>query len=115
MTKRTPTKKTKKTTPVSKPARTSVNWISKANVFLESHKRKVIGGLVALSLLLSIIYYLQARDSSIMTVYKWVNSDMNFFDLWAKDIVAGDWLGKDALLLSTTCLHQPNVSFESRI
>src|SRR5687767_6429444 len=97
MAKRAPTKKTKKTVKASRAAGASGTWISQADAFLERHKAMVMSALVALSLLLSIIYYFQARNSAIMTVYKWVNSDMNFFDVWAKDIAAGDWLGRDAL------------------
>src|SRR5687768_12926808 len=97
MAKRPSTKKTKKSVKAPRNTSASRNWIREADAFLERHKRMVMGSLVAVSLLLSLIYYFQARDSAIMTVYKWVNSDMNFFDVWAKDIAAGDWLGKDAL------------------
>lgn len=97
MAKRPTTKKAKKTTKVTRTTGVSNNWIIQADAFLEKYRRMVMVSLVGLSLLLSAIYYFQAKDSAIMTVYKWVNSDMNFFDVWAKDIVAGDWLGRDAL------------------
>lgn len=51
-----------------------------------------MGFLFVLSLALSAVYYAQSWKGPITSVYKWENSDMAFFDTWAKHIAAGDWL-----------------------
>lgn len=98
MAKRNPPKPVKKATRAVK-AKSSVgkNWISEAGSFIERHYRFVAAFLFGLSLVLSIIYYMQARNSPIMTFHKWENSDMAFFDSWARDIASGNWLGDKEL------------------
>src|SRR5688500_8312386 len=97
MTKRTPAKQIKKPIKQKKAASSRRYWIDTANSYLDLQKIKVAGFLFGLSLVLSLIYYLQARDSPIMTIHKWENSDMAFFDKWARHIVAGDWWGDEIL------------------
>ncbi|MDQ3016610.1 MAG: glycosyltransferase family 39 protein, partial [Bacteroidota bacterium] len=66
--------------------------LARINSFLEKHYLKVTGALFVLSLLISSIYFSQAWNSPITSYYKWENSDMAFFDSWAKHIESGDWL-----------------------
>jgi 4-amino-4-deoxy-L-arabinose transferase-like glycosyltransferase len=36
--------------------------------------------------------WLQIQDGPLLHLHRWTVSDMNFYDRWAKDIAAGDWL-----------------------
>ncbi len=65
--------------------------LDRINNFLEKHNRKVVGILLGLSLIISAIYYAQAWNGPITSYYKWKNSDMAFFDEWAKYIKGNDW------------------------
>src|SRR5919109_3268622 len=97
MTKRQPLKKSKKTASQKKASTPSRNFIADANLFFEKHRWKAMAFLFLLSLFISIIYYLQARNSPVMVMHEWDNSDMKFFDTWAKHINAGDWWGDETL------------------
>src|SRR5688500_19045792 len=97
MTKKTPSKKIKKATPSVRKAASKPLWIDDANQFLERHFLKVLAVLFVISISNSVIYYLQSRESPIMTVYKWQNSELTFYDTWAKEIAAGDWIGNKPL------------------
>ncbi|MEO5905734.1 MAG: glycosyltransferase family 39 protein, partial [Saprospiraceae bacterium] len=78
-----PVKKVKPSTPAR-------NWLTEANAFLGKYSRWVAGFVFGLSLLLSAIYYLQAKDSAIMSYHRWTNSDMAFFDEWGQYLAKGD-------------------------
>ena len=92
MAKRTPPKPSpKKIKKVKQPPDTG-QWLERMNVFLAKHSLKVMGILFVLSLAISGIYYQQSQDSPITSYYQWENSDMSFFDLWARHISEGDWL-----------------------
>jgi len=68
------------------------DWLAPANEFITKHTRKIAGLIFVLSLGLSAIYYFQGHNSPLQSLYKWENSDMAFFDQWAKHIEGGDWL-----------------------
>jgi 4-amino-4-deoxy-L-arabinose transferase-like glycosyltransferase len=95
--KRVKTKKVNRSEPQKKLSSTTKDWLALANAFLEKRKLWVIAFLMILSMGLSLIYFLQARNSPIMTVYKWENSDMSFFDTWSKHIASGDWWGEKVM------------------
>src|SRR5258706_10589686 len=68
------------------------DWLTPVNEFINSHTRQVAGLIFVLSLGLSAIYFFQGHNSPLKSLYKWENSDMAFFDEWAKHIEGGDWL-----------------------
>ncbi len=51
-----------------------------------------MGLLFSISLIISAVYYTQAWNGPITSYYKWKNSDMAFFDEWAKYIKGNDWV-----------------------
>jgi len=95
--KKTPSKPVKKVIKPQKVSRSTRNWLLEANTFIEKHYRKVVLFLFGLSLALSVVYFIQGNKTPIMAFHKWDNSDMSFFDTWAKHIVAGDWWGHEVL------------------
>jgi len=60
--------------------------------WLAGHQRLVIAALVLASLLLRAGYFLELNRGPGMWQYRWDQSDMYFFDTWARDLAAGDWL-----------------------
>lgn len=92
----------RKNKPATKPAaalkgKTVKNYVDRINDFLAPHSIIIAAGIFVLTLALSAVYFIQAKDSPVVSFHKWPNSDMAFFDTWAKDIAAGDWWGNDAL------------------
>ncbi len=95
--KKSSSKPVKKTTKTQKAIAPGRNWLLEANEIIEKHFRKAVLFVFTLSLGLSLIYFLQANNTPIMAYHKWDNSDMHFFDTWAKHITAGDWWGDEVL------------------
>jgi hypothetical protein len=50
------------------------------------------GLLMVLAAMIRVIVVLQLADSPCLQMHRWAESDMAFFDYWAQQIVAGDWL-----------------------
>ncbi len=64
---------------------------------LAAHRKLVIILLLALSVLIRAGYYLEARDGPLLYGHLWSETDMSFFDHWAKVIVYHDPLGRQPL------------------
>ncbi|MHB8067500.1 MAG: glycosyltransferase family 39 protein [Desulfobaccales bacterium] len=60
--------------------------------WLARHQRLVLAALVLASLLVRAGYFLELNRGPGMWQYRWDQSDMNFFDTWARDLAGGDWL-----------------------
>jgi len=60
--------------------------------WLRDHRRLVLAIIIAASVLVRIPYFLEINHSPCVWQHRWSQTDMNFFDLWAKNIAAGDWL-----------------------
>ena len=69
----------------------------KLESILGANKRYIAIGILTISLLIRFIYYKQATDSPIAVFHNWDQSDMNFFDIWAKEIAKGDVLTNQSL------------------
>ena len=63
-----------------------------ASAWLGANRRAVILTIVAVSVLLRIIYFVEINASPLLWQHRWDKSDMNHFDQWARDIAKGDWL-----------------------
>ncbi|MFZ1678657.1 MAG: glycosyltransferase family 39 protein [Saprospiraceae bacterium] len=92
MAKRIPQKPVRKTTKKEKYSQSVKDWLTPANEFLAQHTKKVAGLIFILSLALSAVYYFEGHNSPLKSLYKWENSDMAFFDTWARHIEGGDWM-----------------------
>ena len=64
---------------------TSEHWLAR-------HQRLVLAALLLASLLVRAGYFLELNRGPGMWQYRWDQSDMNFFDTWARDLAGGDWL-----------------------
>ena len=65
--------------------------------WLSTRKRYVMLALAALCIVVRVIYYAQLSDGPLLWAHRWTESDNNFFDRWAKEIAAGDWLTNQEL------------------
>jgi len=75
----------------------SPGFLSDASRWLESHRRLVLAVLVAAALLLRLGCFLELNQGPCLWQHLWDQIDMNFFDFWARDIAAGDWLSNKSL------------------
>ena len=67
------------------------------DMWLQARRRKVTFALLALSLLVRAVYYAELSQGPCLWAHRWSESDNSFFDRWAKEVVAGDWLTNQAL------------------
>ncbi len=54
-----------------------------------------LGAIIVLSFLFRAIYFIQLGSGPCMVQHRFGQWDMNYFDGWAKQIAAGDWLSKN--------------------
>lgn len=52
----------------------------------------ILAGIVVVSVLLRVGYFIQLNAGPCIWQHRWDQCDMNFFDRWARQIAAGDWL-----------------------
>jgi len=71
--------------------------LSALSRWLKDHQRLVLALLVAASLLVRAGYFLELSRGPCRWQHLWDQSDMNFFDTWARDIAGGDWLTNKSL------------------
>jgi|GEM_PF-588126 len=71
--------------------------LSAMSRWLKDHQRLVLTVLVMTSLLLRLGYFLEISRGPCLWQHLWDQTDMNFFDSWARDIAAGDWLTNKSL------------------
>jgi 4-amino-4-deoxy-L-arabinose transferase-like glycosyltransferase len=60
--------------------------------WLAEHRKHVMFAILALSIAVRLGYYVELSHGPCLWLYRWDQSDDHFFDRWAKDIAAGDWL-----------------------
>jgi 4-amino-4-deoxy-L-arabinose transferase-like glycosyltransferase len=65
--------------------------------WMRHHRRQMVLALIGLSLLVRAGYYAELSRGPSIAAHRWTESDMNFFDRWAHEIVAGDWLTNQEL------------------
>src|SRR3989442_1263607 len=62
-----------------------------------SPRRLALTAIIAGSVLIRVLYFLQLSSGPCVWQHLWPESDMFFFDRWARTIAAGDWLTDRAL------------------
>ena len=65
--------------------------------WLINHQRLVLVIILLSSVFLRFGYFVELNQSPCLRQHLWNETDMNFFDLWGKDIATGDWLTDKAL------------------
>ena len=65
--------------------------------WLRAHRRQVMWTLLALSLAVRAVYYVELSPGPCLWAHRWSESDNAFFDRWAREIAGGDWLTNQEL------------------
>ncbi len=60
--------------------------------WLASHRALVALGIVALSVLVRVSYFVDIHRGPLVWQHRWGDTDMHFYDLWARSLAAGNWL-----------------------
>ncbi|MEP6647770.1 MAG: glycosyltransferase family 39 protein [Saprospiraceae bacterium] len=92
MAKRIPQKAAPKKPGKEKYVQQVKDWLAPVNQYLEVHSKMVVLLILILSMGISAVYFFEGHNSPLKSMYKWKNSDMAFFDTWAKHIEGGDVL-----------------------
>ncbi|MDH5638186.1 MAG: glycosyltransferase family 39 protein [Nitrospinota bacterium] len=72
-------------------------WLLSLEKWLQDRGKWIPIALVIAATLLRVILFVEANDSPLMASHTNKQSDMSFFDHWAKEVAAGDWLTDQAL------------------
>ena len=62
--------------------------------WLSRHRTAVLGALIAASILIRLVYFLQLNATPFIGMHQWRQTDMHFYDGWARQIAAGDWASR---------------------
>lgn len=73
-----------------------MTFTARAEAWLAARHRMLLVALVLGSALLRVAYWLELRDGPMVLAHLRTQSDMHFFDAWARAIAAGDWLSNGA-------------------
>lgn len=60
--------------------------------WLSRHRRFVLGFVVAASIAIRLVYFLQSNTTPFIQMQRWRQTDMHYYDAWARQIASGDWL-----------------------
>jgi len=72
-------------------------WMQRLERWLRRHRIAVIVAIAAASVCFRAVYFLQLSRGPCLWQHRWQQSDMSFFDAWARQIATGDWLTDGAL------------------
>src|SRR5215831_14097581 len=65
--------------------------------WLRAHRGRVMLALAALCIVVRGAYFAELSSGPCLWTHRWTESDNAFFDRWAKEIAAGDWLTNQEL------------------
>jgi 4-amino-4-deoxy-L-arabinose transferase-like glycosyltransferase len=91
-------KQPEKTSPAALPGPAASDHAPSIHAFdsrISRHHRHIIAAMVVLSLVARAIYFIQLSGGPLVHQHEWNQCDMNYFDSWARQIAAGDWLSRD--------------------
>jgi hypothetical protein len=72
-------------------------WMQRLERWLRRHRLAVIVAIAAASVCFRAVYFVQLSRGPNLWQHRWQQSDMSFFDAWARQIATGDWLTDRAL------------------
>ena len=79
---------------IQKPASNGpkVDKLAALETWLSARTKGVAAGIFLVSIVLYTVFFQQAKDSPAISMHKWANSDMAFFDQSARHIAQDNWL-----------------------
>jgi 4-amino-4-deoxy-L-arabinose transferase-like glycosyltransferase len=66
--------------------------LQRAELWLKERRRFILAVLAAASIAIRLLTWAQLSDTPCVHAHEWSQTDMHFFDEWARAIAAGDWL-----------------------
>lgn len=90
-------KKAAATQPIA--ANNKISFFEKSEDWLGKKQQLIIIALVAIAILFRVVYFVQLNSGPCIWQHRYQETDMNFYDEWAKIIAHGNWL-------SDTSFHQ---------
>ena len=72
-------------------------WMQRLERWFRRHRLAVIVAIAAASVCFRAVYFVQLSRGPCLWQHRWQQSDMSFFDAWARRIATGDWLSDRAL------------------
>jgi hypothetical protein len=55
----------------------------------------ILAAVLVVSVAVRIVYYVEISGSPLRLQHQWDQTDMSYYDAWARDIAAGDWLSRN--------------------
>jgi len=74
-----------------------LSTVDRTERWLAAHRPLVVAAVALAAALVRAAYLVELNDGPLLAQQEWAESDMWFFDRWARDIVGGDWLSDRAL------------------
>src|ERR1051325_6906760 len=84
---RTPRRQSRARSPESAPSVHPSAW-------LRRHRALVMWTLIAAAALCRTVYFVELNATSLIEMQRWAQSDMNYYDRWARALAGGDWLSR---------------------
>ena len=56
------------------------------------HRGRLLLIILALGAVLRLANWVQIKDGPLPWLHRWTETDMSFYDRWARDVATGDWL-----------------------
>jgi 4-amino-4-deoxy-L-arabinose transferase-like glycosyltransferase len=70
---------------------------NRLQTWLSRRRRLVLAVIIIASVAVRVVYFVQINASPLRYQDRWDQTDMNYFDDWARDIANGDWLTNQSL------------------
>lgn len=74
------------------PAKPKITFFQKSETWLAGKQKMILVLIVSFSVLFRIVYFVQLNSGPCIWQHRYEESDMYFYDQWAKIIERGDWL-----------------------
>jgi 4-amino-4-deoxy-L-arabinose transferase-like glycosyltransferase len=66
--------------------------------WLVRHRLAVLGLLIAVSVVTRVVFFVQLNATPFIQMHQWRQTDMHYYDGWARQIASGDWLSSSVRL-----------------
>ncbi len=65
--------------------------------WLRTHRFPVLGSLILFWMLIRLVMFNTVANGPLFEMYRWPASDNYFYDEWARELAAGDWLNRQSI------------------
>lgn len=72
-----------------------LSWVDKLETWATLHARWILLGIVLIATAVRIVCYHQVNSGPLRVMHQWDQTDMGYYDFWARSILAGDYLSRN--------------------